>query len=81
MKTCCGTRLPEGQRHCGYCRTTIRLIRERLCVLCRAPVADSSRDEGRCAECRSRQIATSRATARLLVLAAKARYMRRLRAA
>jgi len=79
---CCGIRLAEGRRHCGYCLTTLRLIRERLCVVCYAPVGDdTTRQEGRCAECRSRNVTLSRASARLLRLAAKTRHARRTRAA
>lgn len=79
---CCGIVLPAGVRHCAYCRTTIRLIRGRLCVLCMAPVGDDTlRDEGRCAECRSRNVKVSRETAHLLRLAAKARQYARARAA
>lgn len=79
--TCCGVRLPAGRRHCGYCLTTIRLIREGLCVACSAPVGGTGRDEGMCRECRSRRVKISRASAHLLVLASKARYAARARAA
>lgn len=79
--TCCGLRLPADRRHCGYCLTTIRLIRERRCVACYAPVAESAREQGLCPECRSRRVRVSRASARLLILAAKSRHAAKARTA
>lgn len=79
--TCCGVHLPQGGRHCAYCRRTILLIRERRCVTCTAPVVDTpDRAEGRCHDCLRRQVRLSPATRRLLVLASKARYRERLAA-
>jgi hypothetical protein len=78
--TCCMVRLAPGRRHCAYCRRTIRLIRERRCVSCAAPVLDedTERFEGLCARCRGRflgrHLTLSAPTRRLLALAARARY-------
>ena len=73
--TCCGIVV---RRWCAYCRATIRLIRERRCVSCRAVVTqDTLRMEGLCATCRERHVQVSKATARLLKMAAQARYRER----
>ena len=61
---------------CYFCSRTVAAIRERRCVSCLGPVndADSMHVEGRCAECRSRNVQVSGPTRCLLLLAAKARY-------
>lgn len=74
MTCACGVGGPRPI--CAFCRKTVDLIKSRRCVACTAPVfdGDTSRIEGRCAECRSRNVVLSAPTRRLLHLAANARY-------
>jgi hypothetical protein len=83
MTTCCGARLSPGLTHCSFCRRTIGLIQGERCVTCTEPVVPeyAERVEGQCRACRDRRVRMSRATARLLKLAAAARHMRKKRAA
>jgi len=61
---------------CAYERRTVELIKARRCVACAGPVfdMDTERVEGRCAECRSRNVRLSAPTRYLLHLAAVSRY-------
>jgi hypothetical protein len=74
MRCRCGLR--TGRQFCAYERRTIELIKSRRCVACGAPVfdVDTVRVEGRCAECRGRNVRLSPSTKYLLHLAAVSRY-------
>ena len=78
MKRCQACGLPTPTRLCRFDQRTVELIRSRRCVACRGPVfdQDTQRVEGRCAECRVRNVRLGRATNYLLHLAAQARYDR-----
>jgi hypothetical protein len=75
----CG--LWTSNRLCQFCRTTVGLIKAHRCVSCTEPINghDTLRHEGRCAECRSRNVVVSAATRGLLILAARARWQQRWR--
>lgn len=72
---CAACGLPTPNRLCAFDARTVELIKRRRCVACKEPVfdADSERVEGRCAECRTRQVRVCDSTRWLLRQAAKAR--------
>lgn len=61
---------------CRFCERTVELIKSGRCVTCTEPIArvDDARIEGRCVECRVRNVRLGSATKHLLGLAARARY-------
>lgn len=69
-------------RLCAFCRRTVALFNADRCVTCTAAIdrSDDTQTEGRCPECRERRVVYGTSTRRLMILASKARSMRRSRA-
>ncbi len=80
MSQCpCGVR--STARLCAFCRRTVTLFQSDRCVTCTIPMIrdDDARIEGRCAECRSRNVKYSPATRWLMHLAANAISQKKIR--
>lgn len=72
--TCRACGLATPRTFCHFCERTITLIRAARCVSCTGPLGPVPiRDEGLCADCRTRNHRLCGATRHLLVLAAEAR--------
>jgi hypothetical protein len=68
----CGVR--STSRLCAFCRRTVALFQADRCVTCTIPMIrdEDARIEGRCAECRSRNVRYSTSTRWLMHLAVNA---------
>lgn len=83
MRSCRACGLPTFRDLCHFCSRTVALYRSGSCVACVVPVSplDALRVEGRCEDCRSRNVVLSNGTHRILKWAAQARHRAKGRAA